>query len=254
MSPVTGPMGGQAPGLAHGMGGVSGVTARIDAIEQRFSAQRFDAVLASVQARAATPQAASAAGSAAASPGASPGAPAPTTLGGRSFQARPTGWSGVAARPSAAGSAPGASTWASAEPGAWAARLPERGRAYAPALQQAAEEAGVDPRLLASLVWAESNFRADARSHAGAIGLAQLMPGTAAGLGVDPHDPMDNLRGGARYLAAQLDRFGREDLALAAYNAGPGRVARAGGIPDIAETRAYVPRVLSYYAQLGGRA
>lgn len=190
-----------------GMGGVSGVTARIDQIQQRFGAQRFDAVLASIQSRAA--------------------APSPAT-----------------------GSAPRTS----AEPGAWAERLPERGRAWAPQIQQAAQEAGIDPRLLASLVWAESNFRADARSHAGAIGLAQLMPGTAAGLGVDPHDPMDNLRGGARYLAAQLRRFGREDLALAAYNAGPGRVAQAGGVPAIAETRAYVPRVLSYYAQLGGSA
>lgn len=136
--------------------------------------------------------------------------------------------------------------------GAWSANLPTDGRAWAAPIERAALRAGIDPALLASLVWAESNFRADARSHAGAIGLAQLMPGTAAGLGVDPHDPQQNLDGGARYLAAQLRRFGSPELALAAYNAGPARVASAGGIPPIAETRAYVPRVLAYYDQLRG--
>lgn len=132
----------------------------------------------------------------------------------------------------------------------WAARLPDEGRRWAPAITEAADRAGVDPRLLAALVWAESGFRADAGSHAGAIGLTQLMPGTARGLGVNPHDPASNLLGGARYLRAQLDRFGSPELALAAYNAGPGRVARAGGVPQIAETKAYVPRVLDYYARL----
>lgn len=138
------------------------------------------------------------------------------------------------------------------EAGEWAARLPEAGRRWAGEIEAAAREAGVDPRLLAALTWAESGFRPDAGSHAGAQGLTQLMPGTAAGLGVDPLDPAQNLRGGARYLKAQLDRFGSVELALAAYNAGPGRVAQAGGIPRIAETQAYVPRVLGYYAQLGG--
>ncbi|HWH33277.1 MAG TPA: lytic transglycosylase domain-containing protein [Egibacteraceae bacterium] len=136
---------------------------------------------------------------------------------------------------------------ANAEAGEWAAALPAAGQ-----IEAAAHQAGVDPRLLASLVWAESGFRADARSHAGAIGLAQLMPGTAAGLGVDARDPAQNLLGGARYLRAQLDRFGSPELALAAYNAGPARVAQAGGVPRIAETQAYVPRVLGYFAQLGG--
>ncbi len=133
---------------------------------------------------------------------------------------------------------------------AWAGRLPDRARPFVPLIEQAAAEAGVDPRLLASVVWAESDFTPSAVSHAGAIGLGQLMPGTAAALGVDPRDPADNLRGAARYLREQLDRFGRVDLALAAYNAGPGRVATAGAIPDIAETRAYVPRVLGYLDQL----
>jgi hypothetical protein len=139
-------------------------------------------------------------------------------------------------------------------PGDWAARLPEAGRQWAGEIEAAATRHGVDPALFAALVWAESGFRPDAVSHAGARGLAQLMPATAAGLGVDPDDPVQNLDGGARFLRAQLDRFGREDLALAAYNAGPGRVVQAGGIPRIQETQAYVPRVLSYRAQLEGSA
>lgn len=136
--------------------------------------------------------------------------------------------------------------------GDWAAGLPAEGRAWAPSIERAALRAGVDPALLASLVWAESGFRPDARSHAGAIGLSQLMPATAAGLGVDPHDPQQNLEGGARFLAEQLRRFGRPELALAAYNAGPARVEAAGGIPAITETQTYVPRVMGYYQQLRG--
>lgn len=132
----------------------------------------------------------------------------------------------------------------------WAARLPERGRQYAGAIEQAANRAGVDPRLLASLAWQESAFRPDARSGAGAMGLTQLMPGTARELGVDPNDPVANLEGGARYLRKQIDRFGSVELALAAYNAGPGKVARAGGIPDIAQTQDYVRKVMGHYAEL----
>ena len=75
---------------------------------------------------------------------------------------------------------------------------------------------------------------------------------TAAGMGVDPDDPLQNLDGGARYLRSALDRFGRVDLALAAYNAGPRRVDEAGGIPDIPQTQAYVTAVLDRYRLLGG--
>lgn len=140
------------------------------------------------------------------------------------------------------------------EPGEWAERLPPAGREFADEIEAAARRHGLDPTLLAGLVQAESGFRPDVVSHAGAIGLAQLMPGTAEGLGVDPHDPVQNLDGGARYLREQLDRFGSVELALAAYNAGPGRVAQAGGIPRIAETQAYVPRVLHNQAVLQGVA
>ncbi len=134
----------------------------------------------------------------------------------------------------------------------WVGELPERGREWAPQIEAAALRHGLDPRLLASVVWAESSFTPDAVSRAGALGLAQLMPGTAAGLGVDPLDPEQNLDGGARYLAKMLDDFDSIDLALAAYNAGPGRVRNAGGIPQIAETQAYVTRVLGHYQRLGG--
>lgn len=140
----------------------------------------------------------------------------------------------------------------SAPSGDWASRLPAAGRPWAGAIQQAADRNDVDPALLAALVWTESGFQPDAVSHAGARGLAQLMPATAAGMGVDPDDPAQNLDGGARFLRAMLDRFGSVELGLAAYNAGPGRVARAGGIPNIPETRAYVPRVLAHHAQLTG--
>jgi hypothetical protein len=90
----------------------------------------------------------------------------------------------------------------------------------------------------------ESAFNPDARSSVGAIGLGQLMPGTADLLGVDPHDPEDNLRGSARYLLAQLEDFGAADLALAAYNAGPEAVRDYGGIPPYAETEGHVAKVL----------
>lgn len=134
----------------------------------------------------------------------------------------------------------------------WMAQLPTGGQTWATEIERAATDAGLDPRLLAAMVWQESGFQPDAVSRSGAVGLAQLMPGTAAGLDVDPWDPVQNLEGGARYLAWTIEEFGSVELGLAAYNAGPGRVREAGGIPNIAETQAYVPRVLDYYRQLGG--
>jgi cell wall-associated NlpC family hydrolase len=119
---------------------------------------------------------------------------------------------------------------------------------YDSLIQQAARDQGVDPALLKGLVQAESGFNPSSVSSVGAQGLTQLMPDTAKGLGVtNPFDPLQNLEGGARFLAGALKRFGgNEQLALAAYNAGPGAVERYGGIPPYAETQAYVPRVLGY--------
>lgn len=104
----------------------------------------------------------------------------------------------------------------------------------------------VSPSLIEAMVWQESRWRTQARSPAGARGLAQLMPGTARELGVDPDDPSANLEGGVRYLRQQLDAFdGDLEKALAAYNAGPRRVMRAGGVPDIRETRNYVATIMA---------
>ncbi|MCW2694482.1 MAG: Membrane-bound lytic murein transglycosylase precursor [Mycobacterium sp.] len=137
----------------------------------------------------------------------------------------------------------------------WAAGLPAAAQKYVPQIQAAADRNGVDPRLLASLVWQESGFNPSAGSPAGAQGLVQLMPATAAGLGVNPLDPAQALDGGARYLKSQLTSFGgRPDLALAAYNAGPTAVRNAGGVPPYAETQNYVATVLGHYRALGGTA
>ena len=120
----------------------------------------------------------------------------------------------------------------------------KRRRELYPLVHKIACEAGLPVGLFDAVIMQESRYHAGARSHAGAIGLAQLMPGTAKDLGVNPHSPIDNLRGGARYLKQQVDRFGRYDLALAAYNAGPGRVERRWKVPRIAETQDYVRKIL----------
>lgn len=104
---------------------------------------------------------------------------------------------------------------------------------------------GLDLALLEAVAWQESRGRVDALSSKGAFGVMQLMPGTAAELGVRSGDVADNIRGGALYLRRQLDRFGSVPLALAAYNAGPGAVSRYGGIPPFRETRDYVAKIMS---------
>jgi soluble lytic murein transglycosylase-like protein len=119
---------------------------------------------------------------------------------------------------------------------------------YAAEIDAAAARHGLDPALLKALIKQESGFDPNARSPAGASGLTQLMPGTAASLGVtDPTDPKQAIEGGAKYLKQQLDRFGGDpEKALAAYNAGPGAVQKFGGIPPYAETQNYVKKVMGY--------
>ena len=115
-----------------------------------------------------------------------------------------------------------------------------------PAITLAACAEGVPPALLDALIARESRYNPAAISRKGAIGLTQLMPATASALGTgNPWSTYANLKGGARYLRQQLDAFGRYDLALAAYNAGPGNVQRHKGVPPFAETRGYVDDVLA---------
>ena len=110
----------------------------------------------------------------------------------------------------------------------------------------ASREHSVPAELLWSMMEVESRFNPNARSHKGAQGLMQLMPETARAMKVtNPYDPYQNIHGGARYLRLLLTRFGgREDLAVAAYNAGPSAVDKHRGVPPFPETRAYVRRVL----------
>jgi soluble lytic murein transglycosylase-like protein len=122
---------------------------------------------------------------------------------------------------------------------------------YKAEIDAAAQKYGVDPALLRGLIRQESNFDPNAGSPAGAQGLCQLMPGTAAALGcTNTHDPAQNIDAGAKYLRQQLDAFGGDvSKALAAYNAGPGAVKRYGGVPPYAETQNYVRQVQAYADQ-----
>jgi hypothetical protein len=104
--------------------------------------------------------------------------------------------------------------------------------------------------LLQAMIRVESAYNQGAVSRAGAIGLAQLMPATAKDLGVDPQSPVQNLDGGARYLLQQMRAFGTVELALAAYNAGPGAVKRHGGIPPYPETQSHVVKVMAEFSRL----
>jgi cell wall-associated NlpC family hydrolase len=145
-----------------------------------------------------------------------------------------------------AASVAGASVAGAAAVGAGADRLPAS-VPYAGLFEAAGSRYGVEPALLAAVAKQESAFNPRAVSHAGAQGLMQLMPATAAGLGVrNSFDPAQAVDGAARLLRDLTREFGRVDLALAAYNAGPGAVHRYDGIPPYSETQKYVPAVLAH--------
>jgi soluble lytic murein transglycosylase-like protein len=123
----------------------------------------------------------------------------------------------------------------------------QRRAANADLLTRAGSYSALAPQLLEAIAFVESRFNSAALSPKGAVGMMQLMPGTARELGVDPHDPEQNARGGADYLRRMLEMFGGDiELAVAAYNAGPGAVKKHGGVPPFAETRAYVAAVMDY--------
>ena len=126
-----------------------------------------------------------------------------------------------------------------------AAVRPQRGSEFDAIIDDHARAQGLSPVLVRAVIEAESAFNPRAVSRVGAMGLMQLMPGTAKDLGVaDPFDPVDNIRGGTKYLRALLDRFGGDvRLALAAYNAGPGAVERYDNVPPYRETRNYVAKI-----------
>jgi soluble lytic murein transglycosylase-like protein len=160
----------------------------------------------------------------------------------------------------------GGATWIAGGPATEPVGALPTGQAHATPITQAPDSAGpqqwrghvahlaakydVSPSLIEAMIWQESRWQTNARSPVGARGLAQLMPGTARQLGVNPDDPLANLEGGVRYLRQQLDAFdGDVEKALAAYNAGPARVARADGVPNIRETQNYVAVIMARLAQ-----
>ncbi len=147
------------------------------------------------------------------------------------------------------------SSYASTLPQATAAPIPDAGApaSVQSAIQAAAAATGLSPALLKAVATVESGLNPTAVSSAGAVGLMQLMPSTAATLGVNPNNTASNALGGAEYLKGLLNQFGQNlSLALAAYNAGPGAVEHYGGVPPYAQTQNYVQDVLNAYQNYGG--
>ena len=178
------------------------------------------------------------------------GSPISTSSASSAASTGATGSSGFAAQLASVTGTPAASATTDTTATAGTAAGPGASTPYAAEIDAAAAKYNVDPALLRGLIRQESNFNANATSPAGARGLTQLMPGTAAALGVDPSVPAQAIEGGAKYLRQQLDRFGNDPAkALAAYNAGPGAVQRYGGVPPYAETQNYVRKVMGYAAE-----
>lgn len=130
-------------------------------------------------------------------------------------------------------------------------QVEERTAPHLDTIRKYANQYGVEESLVRAIIRQESCFNQRARSHVGATGLMQLMPGTADLLGVNMHDSQQNIRGGVKYIAQMLRKFdGDKRLALAAYNAGPGAVIKYGGVPPYRETQDYVVKVMAEYKRL----
>lgn len=168
-----------------------------------------------------------------------------TALGGG---ATPALGEATALTPPTASPLPTATTATSNNPSAFAAGEETGSVPFASTIEAACAKYGLNPNLLAGLIEQESHFDPTVGSAAGAQGLTELMPETAASLGVtDPHDPTQSIEGGARLLSEKLKEFGgNTELALAAYNAGSGAVQQYNGIPPYPETEQYVQKVLGY--------
>ncbi|MGH2854955.1 MAG: lytic transglycosylase domain-containing protein [Solirubrobacteraceae bacterium] len=221
--------------------------------------QQLQALIAQVEAGASTRVGGSGSGGAtfaSALDSAQSGAMGSAAAAGASYPAPAAGGymtadSYLSAVPASEGSAvPAARAYSSAAPYPASAGAAGEGSAYTPLIEAAAARYGLDPAILHGLIQQESGFDPSARSSAGALGLTQLMPSTAASLGVtEPLDPAQSIEGGARYLSQLLHQFaGNTADALAAYNAGPGAVQQYGGVPPYSETQHYVAAVLGYAA------
>lgn len=165
-------------------------------------------------------------------PGAVPGAVATPALGAT------TGLATATATSTAASSAPTTVAGVSVAGGV------DPSTPHAALFEAAGARYGIPPRVLAAMGWVESRFRTDAVSSAGAVGMMQFLPGTAASMGVDPYDPASAIDGAARYLRSALDRFGSLEEAIAAYNVGPGAIARAGGVQPGSQAERYLTKVI----------
>ncbi len=229
------------PGVLASAERVQQLQTLIAQVEHRTTGATFASALDSAQSRAA--------GSAVAAGAYSDPAPTYTTAtpaaGGYASAVLPGG--------GYTSTGPTAVAYPSAAPNPSGASAVGEGSAYAPLIDQAAARYGLDPAILHGLIQQESGFDPSAHSSAGALGLTQLMPSTAASLGVaEPLDPAQSIEGGARYLSQLLHQFaGNTADALAAYNAGPGAVQQYGGVPPYSETQQYVAKVLGYAASYG---
>jgi soluble lytic murein transglycosylase-like protein len=169
-----------------------------------------------------------------------PAAAATTTSAAASATATPASFDGVTAEVDALLRSFGLPIAAPATSGGLDPATP-----FASSFESAGARWGISPTVLAGIGWVESRFQVDALSSAGAQGMMQFLPSTAAAMGVDPYDPAAAIEGAARYLRGQLDRFGSIEMAVAAYNVGPGAIAAAGGILPGSQAARYVDAVFT---------